>query len=141
VLFRSYLAALAAVETGESLGELAEQLCRPVIWHGERRRALNPYSPEDASLLETVNRGEFAINGFRNRDLRALLYPKSAIALEAARCSAKITRQLRLLRAHGLIKKVAHTHRYQLTTKGRRAITALLTARNSDVKKLTNMAA
>ena len=37
-------------------------------------RALNPWSDQDARLLEAVNRGEFAINGFRNRDLRALLF-------------------------------------------------------------------
>ena len=37
-------------------------------------RALNPMGDDDAEILEAVNRGEFAINGFRNRDIRARLY-------------------------------------------------------------------
>jgi hypothetical protein len=40
---------------------------------------------------------------------------------------------LALLRAHGLIRKVSGTHRYQITERGRRIITALLSARNADV--------
>jgi hypothetical protein len=34
------------------------------------------------------------------------------------RLSAKTSRQLRLLRAHGVIKKIPTTHRYPLTAKG-----------------------
>ena len=41
-----------------------------------RARPLNPLAAEDGRLLEAVNRGEFTINGFRNRDLRGLLFPK-----------------------------------------------------------------
>jgi GTP cyclohydrolase I len=41
---------------------------------------LNPLSPDDARLLEAVNRGEFAINGFRNRDLRALLFEQKNVS-------------------------------------------------------------
>jgi predicted transcriptional regulator len=52
-----------------------------------------------------------------------------------------MTRKLALLRAHGLLKKVSGTHRYQVTEKGRRLITALLTARQADVEQLTQLAA
>jgi len=52
-----------------------------------------------------------------------------------------VTRKLRLLRAHHLIKKVSHTHRYVLTNDGRNIITALLAARQADVDKLTSLAA
>ncbi len=48
-----------------------------------------------------------------------------------------VTRQLRLLRAHGLIRKVPKTHRYVVSEAGRRTITALLAARNASVDQLT----
>jgi hypothetical protein len=133
-----YLESLAAVEAATPLGELAAPLCRPVRWKGKRVRALNPLASEDAALLEAVNRGEFAINGFRNRDLRRLLFGERPVALkEARRQSSKVTRQFRLLRAHGLIRKVPKTHRYVLSGTGRTAITALLAARQADAATLT----
>jgi len=52
-----------------------------------------------------------------------------------------MTRKLRLLRAHGLIRKVSGTHRYVVSEKGRRIITALLAARQADVEQLTALAA
>jgi len=75
-------------------------------------RGLNPLAADDARVLEAVNRGEFARNGCRNRDLRGLLFPKPAVDGTAQRRqSAAITRPLRLLRAHGLIPKAPQTHR------------------------------
>jgi hypothetical protein len=47
-----------------------------------------------------------------------------------------VTRQLRLLRAHGLIHKVATTHRYQVSEAGQRTIAALLSARAADINQL-----
>jgi hypothetical protein len=52
-----------------------------------------------------------------------------------------VTRQLRLLRAHGLIHKVPKTHRYVVSESGRQAITALLAARNASVEALARCAA
>jgi len=136
-----YLEALGAVQEQTPLGRLTQDLCRPVRWKQQRVRALNPLSAEDARLLETVNRGEFSINGFRNRDLRAHLHGPASDPAKRKRQSAAVTRQLRLLRAHGLIRKVPKTHRYVLSSKGRTAITALLAARAADTSKLTEAAA
>jgi hypothetical protein len=106
-----------------------------------RVRALNPLAAKDAALLEAVGRHEFLINGLRNRDLRALLYAgKTATPAEERRRSAAVTRQLRLLRAHGLIRKVPRTHRYLVSESGRRAITALLAARHASIEQLTGCA-
>jgi hypothetical protein len=136
-----YLKAMAAVEQTTPLKDLAQPICQAVKTKAARARALNPMSLEDASLLETVTRGEFMINGFRNRDIRTLLYGKQpADKKQAKRISAKVGRKLRLLRAHGLIKKVPKTHRYQLTDKGRLTITALLAARSADATTLAKAA-
>jgi hypothetical protein len=136
-----YVEALATVDDSRSLAQLAEAVCQPVCWQGQRARAPNPLAAEDARLLAAVNRGEFAINGFRNRDLRELWFPKQATeATVRRRQSAAITRKLRLLRAHGLIHKIPKTHRYQISPHGRDVINALLTARHAGAATLTSAA-
>jgi hypothetical protein len=109
--------------------------------NGRRYRALNPWSPQDARLLEIINQGEFTLNGFRNRDVRGELFHSRCDPAEMKRRVGQVTRRLRLLRAHGLIQKVSGTHRYVLTPQGRTTVTALLAARNADVEQLTKMAA
>jgi hypothetical protein len=136
-----YLAALASVTGKTPLKAETIHLCQAVTVDGQRYRALNPWSPQDGALLEAISRGEFAINGFRNRDLRALLYSGKATPDQERKRSAAISRRLALLRAHGLIRKVSGTHRWVLTDQGRRIITALLSARQADVDQLTKLAA
>ena len=110
--------------------------------HGRRVRALQPLSPDDSRLLAAVNRGEFVINGFRNRDLRVLLYGAAEVtATELKRQSARTTRQIRMLRAHGLIRKISKTHRYTLTSKGRLTINAILAAQQASSERLAQLAA
>jgi hypothetical protein len=117
------------------------EAAKPRAPRPRRVRALNPLAASDAALLEAVSRHEFLINGLRNRNLRRLLYAKPpATAEEQRRRSGAVTRQLRLLRAHGLIHKVPKTHRYIVSESGRRAITALLAARNASADQLTRCA-
>ena len=62
-------------------------------------------------------------------------------AVERQRRSAWVSRQLRLLRAHSIIRKVAKTHRYQVTERGRVILTALHAARHASTEKLVSLAA
>jgi hypothetical protein len=136
-----YLTALAKTEDTRSLEESLKGICQPVTWEGRRSRALNPLGA-DAEILSVIGRGEYNINGFRNRDLQARLYPSTPKdEKEARRRSGQVTRKLRLLRAHGLIKKVPKTHRYHLTPKGRTLVVALGAAKQASTKKLTELAA
>jgi hypothetical protein len=135
-----YVAALATVADQTPLGEVAAPLGQRVEWQGRSVRALNPLAAADVALLEAVNRGEFALNGFRNRDLRVLLFGEAATPVEEKRQAAQVTRRLRLLRAHGLIHKVPKTHRYQVSAEGRSQIGALLAARQADTKRLLQAA-
>jgi len=139
-----YLDALASVDDSVTLQELLEKnkVTTPVEWNGKGVRALHPFEPKDTALLAAVSRGEFSINGLRNRDLQRLLFTGEASSPEERkRRSAWVTRQLRLLRAHGLISKVPHTHRYQVTSLGRQIITAVLTARETPIRQLLPKAA
>jgi hypothetical protein len=132
-----YAESLATVEEQTPLGELAADLGQRQQWKGRPVRGLNPLAAADVALLEAVSRGEFAIAGLRNRDLRALLFG-AATGSEAERRqqSAKVTRLLTLLRGHGLIAKIAKTHRYQVTDKGRKCLSALLAARRANTQQL-----
>jgi len=134
---KRYLDALASTHVDTSLGELAGPLCRPLTQDGRPYRALQPLG-RDATLLRVLSRGQWTIAGFRNRDLRPLLYPSQPQDKRAVRRrSTAISRKLRLLRAHGLIRKLPHTHRYLLTESGRAVLTALVAAQEASAQKLT----
>lgn len=135
------LGALAAVHVTTTLAQEAATVCQPVRQEGRRYRALNPLGEADAQLLGWVNRGEYALNGLRNRDLRLGLYGPSADPKKRRQQMAAVGRRLALLRTHGLLAKVSKTHRYVVTDKGRRVITALLAARQASTEKLTALAA
>jgi hypothetical protein len=137
-----YAAALATVADATPLGEWARDLGQPTTWKGRSVRALNPLAPADVELLEAIHHGEFLLNGFRNRDLRALLFADAASASpeQAKRQSAKVTRWLRLLRAHGVITKVPKTHRYQVSAEGRSKVNVLLAARQANTEELLKAA-
>jgi hypothetical protein len=140
-----YLEGLAAVDHAKPLQQLLEPLGRRVTEPGKggrKLRALTPLVGPDAALLEAVGRPEYVVNGLRNRDLVALLHGKVATnAAEQKRLSAQVTRQLRLLRGHALLKKVPKTHRYQVTERGRIMLTALHAARHASTEKLVAQAA
>lgn len=137
-----YCTALARVDDSATLQELTSPVEKRVRWKSGWVRALHPFQAEDLALLAAVNRGEFAINGLRNRDLQALLYSAPATSpAEARRRSAAVTRKLRLLRAHGILHKLPHTHRYQVTDRGRLLLNAVLSAQRTTTQQLTSIAA
>jgi hypothetical protein len=136
-----YLAALATTSAGTPASTAVQPLCRRIVKKGRRYRALNPWAPGDAKLLETIARGEWALNGFRNRDVRSALYPRAANPAERRRQAGRVTRALALLRAHGLVQKVTGTHRYIVTPRGREGLTAILSARQASVSQLLKIAA
>lgn len=136
-----YLEALASISGTSPLRDQSAAVCKAVLYRGRRYRALNPLAQADYQLLRAVGRGEFTLTGMRNADLRALLFKPTQCPHQRRRNSAAVTRQLALLRAHGLLKKIPHTHRYQLTKNGRQILTALLAACDADVEQLTKIAA
>ena len=133
-----YLDALAALDTAKPLGEFLKPICRPRIFKGHRNRGLRPWSEEDQALLEVINRGEFLTTGFRNRDLAAHLAGKDD---DPRRTSGRISRCLRMLRAHKLIRKIPKTHRYQMTPLGRRIASAVLQAQVLTLQQISRAAA
>ena len=88
-------------------------------------------------MLKAIGRGEFRIKGFRNADIRQELFgnPPDDQA-ERKRQSGKVTRLLRLLRAHQLVVKVQKSNRYNLTALGIVAIAAIDAARQASTAQL-----
>jgi hypothetical protein len=138
----TYLDALSTVEDTTPCAKLFDAVCRPVLEDGRRFRALRLHDPSDLALLNAISRGEFAPAGFRNRDIRSLIHrsPPNLSARDRRRLSAKVSRQLRLLRVHAVIKKIPKTHRYRLTAKGLLLTAALQATRRANIKDLLKAA-
>jgi hypothetical protein len=69
------------------------------------------------ALLAAVTISRLQPDGFSNHDLRQHLAP--LLGLDAEQISpGRMTYDLRRLRLHGLIERIAHTHRYRLTPLG-----------------------
>ena len=141
-----YLQEMSVVKETRSVKELVAPLGTRVPEPGKKAerkvRALNPWSKEDAALLVAIADPQWMVAGIRNRDLVAILHPEATTdAPEKRRRSARVTRLIRLLRAHGLLEKVPKTHRYQVSENARSTIGALLAAGNANPAKLAAKAA
>ena len=137
-----YLDALASLNTEDPILKMIDPVCKTVLWKGRRERALRPWSEEDQLLLQTITRGEFSINGFRNRDILPHLFPGALSSDdERRRASARVTRKLRLLRAHGIIRKVAKSHRYVFTKNGQKIASAIMKYQTVTLNQLEKAAA
>ena len=132
-----YLDALSVVGDPMPSHRLLDSVSHPVTRHGRPYRPLRPISPQEAPLFRTILYGEFALRGFQNRDLRRHLYPQTeADPVQRRHVAARVTRSLRLLRAHGLIKKVTRTCYYRITDKGHHVMTTALRFRETDLALL-----
>ncbi len=112
---RRYLEFLSSLDDPSGgIGKLAH-LSQTIHEQDRSYRGFNFFDPRDELLFQVIARGEFNISGFHNRRLRALL---------PGFTSGQISRLLKRLRTHGLIKKTSHGYKYYLTTLGRQ-VTAL----------------
>jgi len=105
-----YLKFISEVETPEVGVEKLHQLAETKVDNNRRYKGFNLLSEEDASLFRLLLRGEFAISGFANKNLRQHLLHKNP---------GQITRLLKRLRVQGIIKKVGRRYKYYLTEFGR----------------------
>jgi hypothetical protein len=132
-----YLEALAVVTIPSPARTFLDAVSRSVTQGQRSYRPLHPVSPSEAAMFAAVLRGPYLLKGFTNRDLREHLEPGVIRdPQECRRASGRMTRRLRLLRAHGLIRKVSGTHYYRVTRRGHTIMTAALKLRDADVAKL-----
>ena len=137
-----YLDALAAVDSATPFGDLLTRVSKATTWNRARVRGLRPWAEDDVALVRAVSRGEFCVNGFRNRDLQGLIFAKPPTSAKEQRSrSGRVSRLLRLLRAHGIVWKLPKSHRYKLSERGRQLATALLAAHDLSLEQINRAAA
>lgn len=119
---RRYLEFLSTLDDTTAGRKHLARLCKPVRDSHRSYKGLNFFDPVDTELLLAIVRGEFNLRGFAVRDLRALL-PRLT--------GPQISRMVKRLRMHRLVKNVHGTYRYYLTRAGRRAIAAALELREA----------
>ena len=117
---RRYLEFLSAIEDPRNGRDKLDRLSQPVQNQGRSYPGFNLFDASDEALFTAIARGEFNISGMKNQTLRRFLPAKN---------SGQVSRLLKRLRLHGLIKKVGHTYKYYLTQFGKVAITTALKVR------------
>jgi hypothetical protein len=131
-----YLEALSMVEDRKAICSVLDPVSQRLQTNGRRYRALHPISADEAKWFQVLLRGEFQLQGFRNRDLRRRLFGPDSDCKERKRTSGRITRTLSLLREHGLIYKVARTNYYRVSKKGYLVMTTALRCREAKLPEL-----
>jgi len=103
-----------------SLGEDAfEKVVRPIEVDGQRASALRFGDARVQALFSVLVVFSLQLRGFTNQEVRALL--AQLLGQDPANYPVgRMTYDLRRLRLHGIIQRIPHSHRYQLTPSGLR---------------------
>ena len=133
--------ALATVTSQRRVHDVIGPITKPAKFADHRVRAMHPWAAPDLPLLKAIANGDFLITGFRNRDVHAAVFSgPPASEAERHKRTARVAYLLRILRGHGIIAKVDGTHRYQVTSKGREVIAAVLATDQAALSKLASCA-
>jgi len=121
------------------VGELMLPASSSFVKQGKKVRALDLLG-KDREFLQAVSDLKWDVEAITNQALQTKLASSSwAKGMSGKRLSARISRHLRLLRDHGLIRKLPKQRKYILTAKGQKLTTALnaaLAASSQDLLKL-----
>jgi len=117
---RRYLAFLSDLADPTAGVTQVERLAEPTRLDDRSYRGFNLCSADDLALFTALARGEWQISGFRNASLRRVLPTYSG---------PQLSRVLKRLHAHGLIKKVGRTYKYYLTHTGQQVVVTALKLR------------
>lgn len=99
--------------------EIFEQVVQPIEVNGQHASALHFDNPRAQALFQALTMFSLQPNGFDNHQLRdsmAQLLGDDPLHYPPGR----MTYDLRRLRLHGLIQRIPHSHRYQVTDIGLR---------------------
>jgi hypothetical protein len=118
---RRYLEFLSSLDDPSDGQTKLRRLSQTLHEDARSYRGFNFFDPQDELLLQVIARGEFNISGFHNQRLRTFLPQLN---------SGQVSRLLKRLRTHGLIKKATHCYKYYLTALGRQVIALGLRLKN-----------
>ena len=110
---RRYLQFISNLEDNKVGMEKLNWVTQSISENRRSYKGFNFFEEEDQLIFEAIASGEFNISGFQNKHLRGKLPGKT---------SGQISRILKKLHIHGLIKKVGRTYKYYLTQLGQQLI-------------------
>ena len=111
---RRYIEFISAIDDPSAGIKKLDKISRTVVESDRSYKGFNLFDDDDQLLFESIASGEFTITGFQNRHLRSKL---------EGRTSAQISRTIKRLHVHGLIRKIGHTYKYYLTKFGTQVVT------------------
>jgi hypothetical protein len=117
---RRYIEFIAAIDDPSGGIKDLNKISRSVKEEDRSYRGFNLFDGDDLELFSAIIRGEFNISGFSNKSLRKVIKDKKG---------HQVSRLLKRLRKHGLIKKIGNTYKYYLTALGRRVTATALKLR------------
>lgn len=131
-----YLDFISSLDNPSDGNKHLTKVTEPKVNNNRSYKGFNFFSAQDQRLFEVIVRGEYTIYGLRNCDLRQHLPGYSP---------GKVSRLLKRLRIHGLIKRIGRTYKYYVTALGRRVVLAGFTLKQNfllpeltpDCKQLT----
>jgi DNA-binding MarR family transcriptional regulator len=109
---RRYLEFISAFDNKEVGRKRLEKVTSSKSENNRNYKGFNFFSVDDLTILMAIVRGEFNINGFRNKNMQKLLGFNGG----------KISRLIKRMRVHGLIKKATDSYKYYLTKIGKETI-------------------
>ncbi|MDR1539292.1 MAG: hypothetical protein LBU32_15100 [Clostridiales bacterium] len=96
---------------------------------------------KDLELLRAISDPKHCADAITNKAVRQHLADSSwAEGLSDKQLASRVSRCLRLLREYGLIKKIPRQHKYNLTDKGRKLTTAVISLLAASVEDLHKIA-
>jgi len=111
---KRYLEFISAIEDDKIGKEKLEKITQKVSNNERNYKGFNFFDKQDENILQIIARGEFNISGFRAKNIRKL----------TDKSSSQISRIIKRLHVHGLIKKIKNTYKYYLTRLGKETILA-----------------
>lgn len=132
-----YLDALSVVGLPTPVHQILDPVSHRRLVDGRPYRALRPLAPDESACFARLLDGRALLDGVHARDLRGVLSPHEPTDAAAhQRLTGRVSRLLRLYRAHGLIAKVTRTRLYRVTPKGHQVMTAALRCRAATLEQL-----
>ena len=118
---RRYLEFISAFDDQGAGIKKLNKVSQSITINNRSYKGFNLFSENDQSIFEKITNGEFLITGFQNKTLRESIPGKN---------TGQISRLIKRLRVHGLIKKVRNTYKYYPSKYGLEVILTGLKIKN-----------
>jgi hypothetical protein len=132
---------LASFKNSKPIKDLISPVSKSFSKKSKHVRSLDIFG-KDLELLKSISELSFNVSFITNKELQKILKDSSwSKGKTGKKLSSRISRNLKLLRDHGLITKYNNQRKYYLTDKGKDITSALKVILSSSSEDLLNLAA